>query len=103
MPEAHSLPPMRPMLAESPSEFVVMERAVEEEYRPRMLLCCMSFSGEWKSLRNPRARSPRFALNAGESWFARMCGRFHGWPPSGALRLGYRVTVAGPASPNADR
>jgi hypothetical protein len=37
MPEAHALPPMRPMLAESPSEFVVMERAVEEEYRPRML------------------------------------------------------------------
>ena len=37
MPEAQSLPPMRPMLAEGPSEFVVMERAVEDEYRPRML------------------------------------------------------------------
>src|SRR5450432_3351323 len=37
MPEAQSLPPMRPMLAESPSEFVAMERAVEDEYRPRML------------------------------------------------------------------
>src|SRR5271155_3138724 len=37
MPEEQSLPPMRPMLAEGPSEFVVMERAVEEEYRPRML------------------------------------------------------------------
>src|ERR1035438_6825515 len=37
MPEAHSLPPMRPMLTERPSEFVVMERAVEDEYRPRML------------------------------------------------------------------
>jgi hypothetical protein len=37
MPEAHSLPPMRPMLTERPSEFVVMERAVEDEYRPLML------------------------------------------------------------------
>src|ERR1700694_5539568 len=37
MPEAQSLPPMRPMLAESPSQFVLMERAVEDEYRPRML------------------------------------------------------------------
>lgn len=37
MPEAQSLPPMRPMLAESPSEFVVLERAVEDEYRPGML------------------------------------------------------------------
>jgi hypothetical protein len=31
------LPPMRPMLAESPSEFIVMERAVEDEHRPLML------------------------------------------------------------------
>src|ERR1022692_2190469 len=37
MPEAQSLPPMRPMLAESPSEFVLMERAVEDQYRPDML------------------------------------------------------------------
>jgi hypothetical protein len=37
MPEAQSLPPMRPMLAESPSQFVWMERAVESEYRPRLL------------------------------------------------------------------
>ena len=28
---------MRPMLSESPSQFVSMERAVEDEYRPRML------------------------------------------------------------------
>ena len=35
--EAQSLPPVRPMLAEGPSEFVMMERAVEDEYRPRML------------------------------------------------------------------
>ena len=28
---------MRPMLAEGPSQFVLMERAVEDEYRPRML------------------------------------------------------------------
>jgi len=37
MPEAQSLPPMRPMMAASPSQFVLMERAVEEEYRPPML------------------------------------------------------------------
>jgi hypothetical protein len=37
MAEAKSLPPMRPVLAESPSRFVLMERAVEDEYRPRML------------------------------------------------------------------
>jgi len=37
MAEAQSLPPMRPVLAEGPSRFVLMERAVEDEYRPRML------------------------------------------------------------------
>jgi hypothetical protein len=37
MSEAQSLPPMRPMLAEGPSEFVLMECAVEAEYRPQML------------------------------------------------------------------
>ena len=37
MAEAQSLPPMRPVLAEGPSQFVLMERAVEDEYRPRML------------------------------------------------------------------
>jgi hypothetical protein len=37
MPEAQSLPPMRPILAESPSKFVEMEREVEQEYRPLIL------------------------------------------------------------------
>jgi hypothetical protein len=37
MPEAQSLPPVRPMLAESPSRFLLLERAVEDAYRPRML------------------------------------------------------------------
>ena len=37
MAEAQSSPPMRPVLAEGPSQFVLMERAVEDEYRPRML------------------------------------------------------------------
>jgi hypothetical protein len=37
MPEAQSLPPVRPMLAEHPSQFLLLERAVEDEYRPRML------------------------------------------------------------------
>jgi hypothetical protein len=35
--EAQSSPPMRPVLAEGPSQFALMERAVEGEYRPRML------------------------------------------------------------------
>jgi hypothetical protein len=37
MPESQPLPPVRPMLAEYPSQFVLLERAVEDEYRPRML------------------------------------------------------------------
>jgi hypothetical protein len=37
MPEAQSLPPVRPMLTEHPSQFLLLERAVEDEYRPRML------------------------------------------------------------------
>ena len=36
MPEAKSLPPVRPILAEHPSQFLLLERAVEDEYRPRM-------------------------------------------------------------------
>jgi hypothetical protein len=37
MPEAQSLPPVRPMLTGHPSQFLLLERAVEDEYRPRML------------------------------------------------------------------
>src|ERR1035441_10582227 len=37
MPKARSLPPLRPLLAEEPSRFLLLERAVEVEYRPRML------------------------------------------------------------------
>jgi hypothetical protein len=37
MAEAQSSPPVRPVLAEGPSQFVLMERGVEDEYRPRML------------------------------------------------------------------
>jgi hypothetical protein len=37
MPEAQFLPPARPILADQPSKFLLLERAVEDEYRPRML------------------------------------------------------------------
>jgi hypothetical protein len=37
MPEAQTLPPVRPMLAAHPSQFLLLEREVEDEYRPRML------------------------------------------------------------------
>ena len=37
MGEAQSLPPVRPWLADHPSQFLLLERAVEDEYRPRML------------------------------------------------------------------
>jgi hypothetical protein len=37
MPEAQCLPPARPILADQPSKFLLLERAVEDEYRPRML------------------------------------------------------------------
>lgn len=37
MPKAQSLPPVRPMLAEHPSQFLLLERAVEDDFRPRML------------------------------------------------------------------
>ena len=34
--EAQSVPPVRPMLADHPSQFLLLECAVEDEYRPRM-------------------------------------------------------------------
>src|ERR1700730_12369868 len=37
MGEAKFSPPVRPLLAVYPSQFVLLERAVEDEYRPRML------------------------------------------------------------------
>src|ERR1700686_4011072 len=37
MGEAQSLPPVRPWLADHPSQFLLLERAVENEYRPQML------------------------------------------------------------------
>src|SRR5260370_19806959 len=37
MPEAQCLPPARPILADQPSQFLLLERSVEDEYRPRML------------------------------------------------------------------
>jgi hypothetical protein len=37
MGEAKSSPLMRPWLADHPSQFLLLERAVEDEYRPRML------------------------------------------------------------------
>ena len=36
MPEAQSLPPVRPVLLDKPSQFLLLERAAEDEYRPRM-------------------------------------------------------------------
>ena len=36
MSEAQSLPPGRPILLDQPSRFLLLERAVEDEYRPRM-------------------------------------------------------------------
>jgi hypothetical protein len=36
MPEAQTLPPVRHALVEHPSKFLLLERAVEDEYRPRM-------------------------------------------------------------------
>ena len=37
MPSARSLPPVRPRLTEGPSQFLLLERAVEDEFRPKML------------------------------------------------------------------
>jgi hypothetical protein len=37
MSEAQSAPPLRPWLADHPSQFLLLERAVEDEYRPQML------------------------------------------------------------------
>jgi hypothetical protein len=37
MGEAQSASPVRPWLADHPSQFLLLERAVEDEYRPRML------------------------------------------------------------------
>ena len=37
MSSARSLPPVRPRLTEGPSQFLLLERAVEDEFRPQML------------------------------------------------------------------
>ena len=36
-PQVRSVPPSRPTLSEGPSQFLLLERAVEDEFRPRML------------------------------------------------------------------
>ena len=48
MPEAQSLPPVRPMLAEHPSQFLVLEGGVETIIAPRMLqeALALSLAGE---------------------------------------------------------
>src|ERR1700682_4114669 len=59
MGEAQSLPPVRPWLADHPSQFLLLERAVEDEYRPRMLKelqCRVDAVGE-----SARASSPACA------------------------------------------
>src|ERR1035441_7290701 len=91
MPKARSLPPLRPLLAEEPSRFLLLERAVEVEYRPRMLEELQRRVDKFAKLRASRYRC---VLIAGDPWFARMCGRFPGGHVSDACGCACRVTVA---------
>src|SRR5580658_10395502 len=87
MPELQSLPPVRPMLAEHPSQFLLLERAVEDDFRPRML---QKLERRLNDLAEAtRATSPVCAQCGGRtvcqdvrrvSWYARF-GRLRGDVP----------------------
>lgn len=91
MAEVQTLPPVRPMLADHPSQFLLLERAVEDEFRSRML---QELHGELTRWRRLRA-SVRLVSVAVDPWSARMCGPFRGGRVSGACGFACRVTVAG--------
>jgi hypothetical protein len=78
------------MLAEHPSQFLLLEREVEDEYRPRM-------RQELQRRLNQFAEKGRDDLRivpvAGDGWFARMSGRFRGGRVSEVCGLACRVTV----------
>jgi hypothetical protein len=91
MPEEQSLPPVRPILADQPSKFLLMERAVEDEYRPRMLQELQRRVDE--TAQSTRAE-PAICAVADVPWSARTCARFPGGRVSGVSGSACRVTVA---------
>src|SRR6202521_6167467 len=90
-----SLPPMRPMLAEHPSRFLLLERAVEDEYRPRML---QELQGRVNDLaEKTRATSPVCA-RCGRLMVCQDVRPISWWARFGRLRVGvprYRCPACG--------
>src|ERR1700680_2398253 len=86
---------MRPMLAEHPSRFLLLERAVEDEYRPRML---QELQGRVNDLaEKTRATSPVCAL-CGRLMVCQDVRPISWWARFGRLRVGvprYRCPACG--------
>jgi hypothetical protein len=83
MGEAQSLPPVRPWLADHPSQFLLLERAVEDEYRPQMLKelqCRVDALAE-----SARASSPACA-GCGRQMVCQDVRRVSWWARFGRLR-----------------
>src|ERR1039457_1258340 len=95
MPESQSLPPVRPMLAEHPSQFLLLERVVEDEFRPRML---QELQGRVNELAKTRRPSPPFCALCGQFMICQDVRPVSWWARFGRLRVGvprYRCPACG--------
>jgi hypothetical protein len=90
-----SLPPMRPMLAEHPSRFLLLERAVEDEYRPRML---QELQGRVNDLADKTRASSPVCARCGRLMVCQDVRPISWWARFGRLRVGvprYRCPACG--------
>ena len=95
MPESQSLPPVRPMLAEHPSQFLLLERVVEDEFRPRML---QELQGRVNELAETTRAKPPVCAHCGRVMICQDVRPVSWWARFGRLRVGvprYRCPACG--------
>src|ERR1019366_4042536 len=85
MPESQSLPPVRPMLAEHPSQFLLLERVVEDEFRPRML---QELQGRVNELAETTRAKPPVCAHCGRVMICQDVRPVSWWARFGRLRVG---------------
>src|ERR1700677_5388424 len=98
MPEAQSLPPVRPMLTDQPSKFLSWEREVEDEYRPRML---QELQRRVSDLAETTRATIPVCVRCGGSMVCQDVRSVSWWARFGRLRVGvprYRCPDCGSAS-----
>ncbi len=95
MPEAQSLPPVRPILADQPSKFLLLERAVEDEYRPRML---QELQRRVDQMAETTRVEPAVCAHCGRLMVCQDVRPVSWWARFGRLRVGvprYRCPICG--------